>query len=125
VVYAFSELRCTFGRRSIVPDISVFRWSRIPRKESGRLENQVFLHPDWAIEILSPDQGATKVLDKLLHCSRQGAELGWLLDPEEDTIWTVDSSQRIQIFQGDTIVPTLSELKLSLTATQMFGWLVF
>jgi Uma2 family endonuclease len=25
-----TELRCTFGGRSIVPDISVFEWSRIP-----------------------------------------------------------------------------------------------
>ena len=32
---AFPELRCTFGRRSIVPDVAVFTWERIPRKENG------------------------------------------------------------------------------------------
>ncbi|NEO47281.1 MAG: Uma2 family endonuclease, partial [Moorea sp. SIO4A3] len=28
---AFPELRCTFGGRSIVPDVAVFRTERIPR----------------------------------------------------------------------------------------------
>jgi Uma2 family endonuclease len=32
---AFSELRCTFGGRSIVPDVSVFIWDRIVRDEDG------------------------------------------------------------------------------------------
>jgi Uma2 family endonuclease len=30
IAYAFPELRCTFGGRSIVPDIAVFQWGRIP-----------------------------------------------------------------------------------------------
>jgi len=30
IAYAFSELRCTFERASIVPDISVFRWEFTP-----------------------------------------------------------------------------------------------
>ena len=36
IAYAFSELRCTFGGASIVPDISVFRWERIPLDKSGK-----------------------------------------------------------------------------------------
>ncbi|RUS95197.1 hypothetical protein DSM107003_33970 [Trichormus variabilis SAG 1403-4b] len=32
IARAFSELRCTFGGRSIVPDVSVFCWHRIPRQ---------------------------------------------------------------------------------------------
>lgn len=31
VARAFTELRCTFSGRSIIPDISVFQWNRIPR----------------------------------------------------------------------------------------------
>jgi Uma2 family endonuclease len=124
IAYAFSELRCTFGGRSFVPDISVFRWNRIPRDELGEVDNHFLTYPDWAIEILSPDQSATKVLDKLLHCSEQGTELGWILDAREKTILTVDSSQRLQIFRGDTIVPLLPELELHLTTAQILGWLV-
>ena len=28
--WAFSELRCTFADKSIVPDVSVFAWNKIP-----------------------------------------------------------------------------------------------
>jgi Uma2 family endonuclease len=55
IARAFSELRCTFGGSSIVPDISVFLWGRIPRKENGGIANVFSMAPDWIIEILSPD----------------------------------------------------------------------
>ncbi|MEM6753787.1 MAG: Uma2 family endonuclease, partial [Cyanobacteria bacterium P01_C01_bin.38] len=29
IAYAFPELRCTFGGRSIIPDIAVFKWDNI------------------------------------------------------------------------------------------------
>ncbi|WP_442936085.1 Uma2 family endonuclease [Nostoc sp.] len=41
IAVAISELRCTFGGASIVPDVSVFRWDRIPKTPSGRLERIV------------------------------------------------------------------------------------
>jgi Uma2 family endonuclease len=62
IAYAFSELRCTFGGASIVPDVSVFRWERIPRKSSGRVANRFEIYPDWVIEILSPEQRQNKVI---------------------------------------------------------------
>jgi Uma2 family endonuclease len=62
IAYAFPKLRCTFGGGSIIPDISVFCWERIPRDASGKITNRFLIHPDWAIEILSPDQSLTKVL---------------------------------------------------------------
>lgn len=30
IARAFPELRCTFGGRSTVPDVTVFTWDRIP-----------------------------------------------------------------------------------------------
>ncbi len=30
IAYAFPELSCTFADRSMVPDIAVFEWRRIP-----------------------------------------------------------------------------------------------
>ncbi len=64
---AFSELRCTFGGISIVPDISVFRWDRIVRDRDGKIANIFNISPDWMIEILSPDQSQTKLVKK--YCS--------------------------------------------------------
>lgn len=49
---ALSELRCTFGDRSIVPDIAVFTQDRIPRDHSGEIADLFDLAPDWTIEIL-------------------------------------------------------------------------
>ena len=72
IARAFTELRCTYGGRSTIPDISVFTWNRIPRKENGGIANAFLIAPDWTIEILSPDQSQTKVTKNILHCLKQG-----------------------------------------------------
>jgi Uma2 family endonuclease len=56
IAYAFPELRCSFGIRSVVPDVAVFNWSRIPFAADGEAPNDFLLPPDWTIEILSPEQ---------------------------------------------------------------------
>ncbi|WP_346289841.1 Uma2 family endonuclease [Sphaerothrix gracilis] len=121
--YAFPELRCVFGGAAIVPDVSVFRWQRIPRAASGRIANRFETYPDWAIEILSPDQSQTKLLAKLLHCIEQGTELGWLLDPGTDSILTISADSRLQLYQGAAPLPVLSGIELTLSAERIFGWL--
>ncbi|NJP09870.1 MAG: Uma2 family endonuclease [Leptolyngbyaceae cyanobacterium RU_5_1] len=123
IACAFPELRCTFGGASVVPDVAVFRWERIPRTNAGRVANRFNFHPDWSTEILSPDQSQTKVLGNLLHCSEQGTELGWLLDPAEESILIVFADQRVQLLSGDRSLPVLNGIPLSLTATQVFNWL--
>jgi Uma2 family endonuclease len=125
IAYAFPELRCTFANNSIVPDVAVFRWQRIPVEPSGRIANRFEIHPDWAIEILSPDQRPTKVLEKLLHCSQHGTELGWLIDPEEESILIVFPNQRIELLRGPSVLPILSGIDVTLTAEQVFSWLKF
>ncbi len=125
IAYAFPELRCTFGGDSIIPDIAVFRWERIPIEPSGKIANRFEIHPDWAIEILSPDQNQIKVLSKLLHCSRNGTELGWLIDSETESILAIFPGQRVEIFTGATQLPVLDGIQLELTVEQVFGWLTF
>ena len=49
IARAYSELRCTFGGRSIVPDISVFVWEHIPRDRDGKVSNLFEIAPDWTI----------------------------------------------------------------------------
>ena len=68
VARAYPELRCTFGGRSTVPDVTVFDWDRIPRDDNGKVANVFALAPDWTIEILSPEQSQTKVVRNILHC---------------------------------------------------------
>ncbi|MGK7882707.1 MAG: Uma2 family endonuclease [Crocosphaera sp.] len=125
IAYAFSELRCTFGGNSIIPDVSVFRWARIPITSAGKIANRFETYPDWSIEILSPRQSSTKVLENLLHCSEYGTELGWLIYPEEKTILSVFSEQKVQLFRGDQQLPILTGIDLQLTVEQIFNWLKF
>ncbi len=123
IALAFPELRCVFGGLAIVPDIAVFRWERIPRLPSGRIANRFEINPDWAIEILSPDQRYKKVLAKLLHCAEYGTELGWLLDAEDESILVVDSDRRIREFTNSDRLPVLTGIDLDLTVAQVFSWL--
>ena len=125
IAYAFPELRCTFGGDSIVPDVTVFLWDRIPRQSSGRVANRFNIHPDWCIEVLSPNQSQTKVLSNLLHCSEHGTELGWLIDPEEESVLVVFANQRVQLLKKKTSLPVLNGIVLDLTVEQIFGWLSF
>jgi Uma2 family endonuclease len=120
---AFPELRCTFGGRSIVPDATVFRWERIPFDANGEVANAFATYPDWTIEILSPDQTATKVIRNILHCLKQGSELGWLVDPEERVILVFHPEQLPIELVGDEVLPVLADLGLVLTVNQVFAWL--
>jgi Uma2 family endonuclease len=79
----FPELRCTFGGRSIVPDLTVFASERIPFDADGEIGNAFLTYPDWTIEILSPGQSCSKAIGNILHCLDYGTQLGWLLDPAE------------------------------------------
>ena len=123
IAMAFPELRCSFGGRSIVPDASVFRWERIPFDTDGEVANAFETYPDWAIEILSPNQTATKVIRNILHCLKQGSQLGWLVDPEERVILVFRPDQLPIEFVDDQVLPVLPDLALALTVNDVFGWL--
>ncbi|MEO1133503.1 MAG: Uma2 family endonuclease [Cyanobacteria bacterium J06639_1] len=125
IARAFAELRCTFGDRSIVPDIAVFTWARIARDENGEVANAFATPPDWTIEILSPGQSQTKVTKNILYCLERGTEMGWLVDPEEKTIL---------IYRGDraplaldlpkTLLPTPNfATHVALSVGNVFTWL--
>ena len=123
IAYALPELRCTFGNRSIVPDVVVFRWDRIPRNEKGRIANRFNTYPDWSIDILSPAQSYTKVLDNLLFCSQHGTKLGWLINPEEEVIFVVLKEQKVQLLREEDVLPVLENIDLKLTVNDVFAWL--
>lgn len=125
IARAYSELRCTFGGRSIVPDLAVFTWARIPRNEQGTVSNTFEIAPDWTIEILSPDQSQSKVVRNILHCLANGTQMGWLIDPDEELLFVYFADRTLAIFEAssDRIpVPSFAET-VSLTVGQLFGWL--
>jgi len=83
IVLALPELRCAFGDRSLVLDISVFVWERLFAYDDGTVANSFTAPPDWAIEILSPGQSSTRVTSHLLHCLSYGRQPRVLLRSNE------------------------------------------
>ena len=125
IALAFPELRCTFGGRSIVPDVTVFAWERIPLDENGDVANVFEAAPDWTIEILSPDQSQTKVTGNILHCLNHGTQLGWLLAPDERSVFIYPPGGQPQLLQESDQVLSVPNLlaPLQLTLGELFGWL--
>lgn len=123
IAYAFPELRCSFGDRSIVPDIAVFNWSRIPFEADGEVPNNFLICPDWTIEILSPEQSSNRVTGNILYCLENGCQVGWLIDPGDRSILVLKPNKQPQLFiQNDTLV-VMPEIDLELTVNEVFGWL--
>jgi Uma2 family endonuclease len=123
---AFPELRCSFGGRSIVPDIVVLEWKNIPLDEQGEIANDVTISPDWTIEILSPDQNTTRVINNILFCLQHQTQLGWLIEPQERLILVFKPKQQPEVFEGEQILPVLDILKdYQLSVNELFHWLTF
>jgi len=125
IARAYSELRCNFGDRSVIPDIAVFTWERIPRDNNGKVSNLFTSAPNWVIEILSPDQNQTKVIRNILYCLDHGTEMGWLLDPDEELVFVYFSDRTIAVFENKSDrlpVPSFAA-SFQLTVSELFSWL--
>jgi Uma2 family endonuclease len=126
IARAFPELRCIFGGRAIVPDVSVYTWERISRKENGEVANIFALSPNWMIEILSPEQSQTKVIKKILHALKFDTQIGWLINSQEKSILVYSPDKPTEIFdEPDSILPVPEFAKeVELTVGEIFAWLL-
>lgn len=126
IARAFPELRCMFGGRSTVPDVTVFVWDRLPRDENGEIANSFQIAPDWTIEILSPDQSPIRVIKNILHCLEHGTQMGWLIDPKERIVFVYHADRPTQFFEAaeqQISVPDFAS-EFQLTVGEIFGWLL-
>ncbi|WP_367997216.1 Uma2 family endonuclease [Planktothrix pseudagardhii] len=96
---------------TIVPDIVIFEWQNIPLDEQGEIANDATIAPDWTIEILSPEQQSTRVINNILFCLKHQTQLGWLIDPQERLILVFKPKQELEVFEGEQILPILDSLK--------------
>ena len=125
IAQAFPELRCTFGGRSIVPDVVVFKEDKIAYDENGDIENVFGIPPDWTIEILSPEQSTTKVLKNIDHCLAYGSQMGWLIDPTDRAVFICIGERNFQMLdEPGTILPVPAFAgSIQLTVEQLFSWI--
>jgi Uma2 family endonuclease len=123
IAYAFPELRCTFGGRSIIPDIAVLRWQNIKTDENSEPLDDILVAPDWTIEILSPDQSPNRVTGNILHCLKHGSTLGWLIDPGDRSVLLLQPNQQPELRSGEENLIVLDAIPLKITVNQIFEWL--
>jgi Uma2 family endonuclease len=68
--------------RVFLPDVSVTLKSRWPKGVTGLVE----VMPDFAIEVLSPDDRTGRVSERVNFYLRAGVSLIWIIDPELENI---------------------------------------
>ena len=97
---AFPELRATYGGRSYVPDVALYRWDRIPRDADGRVGDDFFEPPDLAVEIVSPRQGVTALVRRCLWYAANGVRLALLVDPADESVLLFLPDQPTRALRG-------------------------
>ena len=80
---AFVELRRAFGGRSPVPDVSIYRWERIPLDADGEVANDFSEPPDVVAEIVSPDQSVMSLVRRCLWYVAHGVKVALPIDPSD------------------------------------------
>ena len=121
---AFVELRCNFGGRSLVFDVSYLRWDRIALDENGEPVDDVFLPPDCAVEVISPDQSESVAAKKLHFAVRHGVKLGWLVNPYSRKVKLFQPSKAPATLAGKDVLsggPLMGGFRC--TINELFGWL--
>ena len=104
---AFLELDFVMDDAMMVPDISVFASDRILVDENDEISNDLIkVAPDWLIEILSPEQSVTFLIDKIKLAILHGTKMAWLVDPMEDVVLTF-TANGFNSHQGMDILPML------------------
>jgi len=64
-----------------------------------------------------------KVIGNILYCIENGSELGWLIDPDDESVLVFWRDRAPSLRQKNDVLPALAEIELELTVNQIFGWL--
>jgi Uma2 family endonuclease len=72
------------ARRGIMPDVSVVLGVKVSK--IGRRAAYNTVGPDLAVEVLSPDQGAEYLEERLDDYWKLGTDELWIIDPEAKTV---------------------------------------
>ena len=122
---AFPELRTTFGGYSRVPDVSVYRWERIPVDESGKVANDFREPPDIAIEIVSPGQRVNPLVRRCLWYVEHGVGAALLIDPSDESALLFRRDRATAALQGDDRIDLTDILPgFQLTVQELFDSLI-
>ncbi len=74
------------ARRSYLPDVHVALRRRLPTEMDAFRRGAIEIAPDFAIEVLSPDDRPMRVLGRLDFYRAAGVRLVWVVDPGTRTV---------------------------------------
>jgi len=78
-----SSLGCWMASGNLLsPDVSFIHTARVPRGQDA-VKRYFQGAPDLVVEILSPWDRSVRTHDKMVECFDSGAQLGWVINPEE------------------------------------------
>ena len=119
---AFPELRDLFGGAAYVPDVSFYRWERIPRDASGRVADDFTEPPDIAIEIVSPGQRVNALIRRSIWYVDNGVQICLVVDPEDESVLIFRKGQQVQVAHGGDAIDLTDVLPgFELIAEQVFA----
>jgi Uma2 family endonuclease len=121
----FSEARHVHreDERVFLPDINVTLSSRLPRgSEAWRRAFE--LTPDFAIEVLSPDDRPGRVLDRIAFFLDAGVRLIWFVDPDDESLIAHSAGEPPHAYHVPDVVPAAPILPgFVLDLGELFGQL--
>lgn len=82
------------------PDIawtSIEKWNAIPKEKWKKFAPLV---PDFAVEVLSPSDDSETMKEKMHKWIRNGVRLGWLIAPEQETVFIYRADGTVDKVQG-------------------------
>jgi Uma2 family endonuclease len=121
---AFPGLRITFAGVSYAVDVAVYRWERIPWGPDGELPDDIYGTPDIAVEVASPEEDRTTLVEKCEWYVAHGAALALLVDPDDRSVMAFRPGEEPAVLYGADAIdfaPVLPGLRLRVRT--LFGWL--
>jgi Uma2 family endonuclease len=101
--------------RVYLPDVSVTLKGRFPEGLGAR--GPVPVVPDFAIEVLSPDDRPSRVLERVEFYTSHGTRLLWIVDPELETVMVYREGEFQGVFRAPQTLdgsPVLREWSIGL-----------
>ena len=118
----FTELRTAYGGAAPVPDLSVYRWERVPRGAAGGLADEAREPPDLAIEIRSPSQSLAALTRRCEWYVANGVRVALLLNDRDESIRAFRPDAPMTVHRGnDPISPREIAPRLRLVPAEVFA----
>jgi len=126
LAFAFTELRTSWSGTSLVPDVSVYRWDRIPRDGDGDVADDFVEPPDVAIEILSPGQSLRAMDERCRWFVANGVAVALAVHPRRRTVKVFRQDLTEVTLQAGDVVDLEDVIPgLRLALNDLFGALRF